>query len=92
LGHSAPIHLRFFSESKVVAETNLVALSGSEPFRTYVSLLPPADFHWVFGSSDAPTVQWDRLVISPVDQGMFGVEPTSVDINSVDCISVSGLD
>ncbi|UCG12613.1 MAG: hypothetical protein JSU72_19370 [Deltaproteobacteria bacterium] len=91
-GHSTPISLRFFSASEMVAETNLVALSSSEPFETYVSLLSPVDFHRVFGRGTVPRVQWDRLVISAVDGGLFGFEPRSVEISKVECISVLGFD
>jgi len=87
LGRPNPVHARFLQAGNVQGESNLLALETDKDFATYVSLIEPAQFYQVFGSEQVQAKTWDRLAVTPVSTGLFGVPPSVLEVNRVECIT-----
>jgi hypothetical protein len=87
IGYSVPIHVALQNQSETIAETNIVELSSNEPFQTYVNLLSAEDFPQIFGDGNATKMTIDKMEINNVFGGIFGIQPSSTMIKSIDCIT-----
>lgn len=89
LGRPSRLVLRFFNGTgQVVHRSSLVALQTSQPFETYVSLMPPELFYRVFALPEAvlPKQTWRTVRLEALDTGLLGVFPSEVVISAVKCI------
>jgi hypothetical protein len=87
-GRPTPVDLTVFQEGTVILTTRLVAIEPNAPFSSYVSLLPKDLFYKVFGNDPVPLVRWDTLRIEARPSDWIGVQPSSVDIQRITCVSI----
>jgi hypothetical protein len=69
-----------------VWQGSIRALEPNQKFVTYISPLPPSDFHKVFGHEPVRGVQWDKLEYrsGPVD--LLGAKATRVEVFGLECL------
>jgi hypothetical protein len=87
LGRPNPVHAQFLQAGNVQGESNLLALETDKDFATYVSLIEPAQFYQVFGIEQVQAKTWDTLTVTPVSTGLFGVPPSGLEVNRIECIT-----
>jgi hypothetical protein len=70
----------------IVWQGAIKPLEPNQTFVTYVSPLPSATFHKVFGQDRIQGVKWDKLQYRSLPAGMLGSKASRVQIRSLRCV------
>jgi hypothetical protein len=89
LGRPDSLNVQFLYQGHLFLLSNLVPVEVGKVFTTYVSLMKPAQFHTLFETGAAQTMRWDTLQIGTNDTGLFGVQPSGVDVTHLGCVRPS---
>ena len=69
-----------------VWQGSIRALEPNQKFFTYISPLPPSDFHKVFGREPVRGVRWDKLEYRSAPVDVLGAKATRVEVFGVECL------
>jgi hypothetical protein len=58
----------------------------NRPFTTYISPLPSATFHKVFGEGSIPSVNWNKAEYRPLPSDFLGSHPDRIRVDTIQCL------
>jgi hypothetical protein len=58
----------------------------NRPFTTYISPLPAATFHKVFGEGSIPSVNWNKAEYQPLPSDFLGSHPDRIRVDTIQCL------
>jgi hypothetical protein len=61
-------------------------LETNETFTTYISPLPQATFHTVFGPDPVAVRKWDEIEYRYQPAGLLGARPTRITVEAIQCL------
>jgi len=82
----AGIDLSFSNNDQPVWQGSITPLEPNESFVTYVSPLPPASFHKVFGQDPVQGVQWDKIAYHASSADMLGSRASLIHVGAIQCV------
>jgi hypothetical protein len=82
----AGIDLSFSNNDQPVWQGSITPLAPNESFVTYVSPLPPATFHKVFGQDPIQGVQWDKIAYHASSADMLGSGASFIHMGAIHCV------
>ena len=82
----AGIDLSFSNNDQPVWQGSITPLAPNEAFVTYVSPLPPATFHKVFGQDPIQGVQWDKIAYHASSADMLGSGASGIHMGAIHCV------
>jgi len=80
------VELKFSRGSDLVFTGYVRPLELNREFITYISLIKPAMFYKVFGSSLIPGKVWDAITYHPLKTDVLGTSPLKIDVNHIQCV------
>jgi hypothetical protein len=82
----AGIELSFSNNDQLVWQGSITPLALNESFVTYVSPLPAARFHQVFGQDPVQGVQWDKIAYHASGADMLGSRASFIHVGGIQCV------
>jgi hypothetical protein len=82
----AGIDVSFSNNDQPVWQGSITPLAPNESFVTYVSPLPPATFHKVFGQDPIQGVQWDKIAYHASSADMLGSGASFIHMGAIHCV------
>jgi len=61
-------------------------LETTDSFTTYISPMPEATFHKVFGPDPVPLQKWDELEYRYLPADVLGARPTRISVEAIQCL------
>ena len=80
------IEVSLSNSDQLVWRGTVRPLEHNQSFLTYISPLPPADFHKVFGHDVLPGTPWDKLEYHKLPADMLGAASSRIDVTSLHCL------
>ena len=80
------IEIRLKNGDERVWQGVIRPLESNQKFVTYISPLPPSQFHKVFGHDSIRGIQWDKLEYQSAPMDLLGSKAGHVEIFSLDCL------
>jgi hypothetical protein len=80
------IELTFTSKDQLVWQGSIKPPTPNAPFVTYISPMPPAKFHQVFGQGPVQGVQWDKIEYHALATDVLGSRASFIHMNAAQCV------
>lgn len=87
LGRPNNLLVEFWSNDKRFQKTPIVNLEPGKPFSTYISLMDVTKFDSLFTNENIQTKPLDSIQVKIQPTGLFGVNPDSVELTRLECIT-----
>jgi hypothetical protein len=81
------IELSFSNSDQVVWQGSIRPLEPNESFVTYVSPLPPARFHKVFGPDPVEDVKWNKIEYHASNADLLGSRASLIHVGAIQCLN-----
>ncbi len=87
IGRPNNLLAEFWWGGKRFQKTGMVTIEPGKPFSTYISLVDPTKFDSLFTNELMQTKPVDSIQIKIQPTGLFGVNPNSVELTKLECIT-----
>jgi hypothetical protein len=81
----SPIQLSLANGDQMVWQGSIISPRPNHSFVTYVSPLPPATFHKVFGQGPIQSPKWDHVDYTSLPADMLGSKAGRIRVESISC-------
>ena len=80
------IKLNLSNNEQFVWKGSIMPLAPNQAFATYISPLPPGQFHQVFGEDPVQSVKWDRVEYHALNADLLGSAARLIHVNALRCV------